>query len=178
MLIEGQSLRRTRLLPKSQPRGAGALIHSFLEKSEPEAARIGDLTHSTQQRGHLQKHIPRARLSCRVKVFVAFFPPLPSVFAAPSRLSPSCMPWLRRFSTWVRGQLPSAIPLHPFPLLNPVLHGLSGIHPSPSHACSACAPPRTISTPISTIAVMISTITNPVTTVNATESCHLNKAPR
>ena len=84
--IEGQSLGRTRLLPKSQPLRARALIHSFLEKSEPEPARIGDLTHSAQHRGHLQKHIPKARLGGRVKVFVAFF--LPSIFAAPPRLSP------------------------------------------------------------------------------------------
>ncbi|KAI5126800.1 Protein Lin-28 A [Manis pentadactyla] len=40
---------------------------SLLEKSEPEPARIGDLTHSAQQRRHLQKHIPKARLSGRVK---------------------------------------------------------------------------------------------------------------
>lgn len=56
-----------------------------------------------------------------MKVFVTFF--LPSVFAEPPRLSPALsMPWLRRFSTSVCGQLPSAIPLHSIP---------SAPHPAP-----------------------------------------------
>lgn len=107
-----------------------------------------------------------------MKVFVAFF--LPSVFAAPPCLSPAlAMPWLRRFSTSVRGQLPSAIPprsMPPAPCSPPPPWSI--LLPAPAQP----ALPYTISTPISTITVMISTITSAVTIVNTTVSCHLNKA--
>lgn len=170
--IEGQSLWRTRLLPKSQPREAGALIHSFLEKSEPEPARIGDLTYSAQQRGHLQKHIPKARLGGRVKVFVAFF--LPSVFAAPPCLSSrSCDAMAAAFQHFGAWTAPICNPsaLHP---PAPTRHRLRSILLLPAPAQPAL--PYTINTPISTITVMISTITSAVTTVNTTVSCHLDKA--
>lgn len=136
--IEGQSLWRTRLLPKSQPRGAGALIHSFLEKSEPEPARIGDLTYSAQQRGHLQKYIPKARLGGRVKVFVAFF--LPSVFAAPPHLSSrSCEAMAAAFQHFGAWTAPICNPsaLHPS---GPLFFAASAVHPPPPRARSACAP--------------------------------------
>ncbi|VFV42869.1 Hypothetical predicted protein [Lynx pardinus] len=132
--IEGQSLRRTRLLPKSQPRGAGALIHSFLEKSEPEPARIGDLTHSAQQRGHLQKHIPKARLSGCVKRLPAFPPSSCDAMAAA----------FQHFGAWTAPICnPSA--LHPFrtPLSTPSRSIL--LLPAPAQP----ALPYTISTPIS-----------------------------
>lgn len=156
---------------KSQPLGAGALIHSFLEKSEPEPARIGDLTHSAQHRGHLQKHITKARLGGRVKVFVAFF--LPSVFAPLPRLSP-----LLRCHGCGVSALRCVDSSHLQSLRTPSLSHptltASVVHPPPG-ARSACAP-YTISTPISTITVMISIITSAVTTVNTTVSCHLDKA--
>lgn len=81
--IEGQSLGRSRLLPKSQPRGAQALIHSFLEKSELEPARIGDLTHPVQPRGHLQKHIPKARLGGLCEGICCLFSPFCIFSASP-----------------------------------------------------------------------------------------------
>ncbi|KAF7464712.1 hypothetical protein GHT09_006036 [Marmota monax] len=88
------------------------------------------------------------------------------------------MPWLRRFSTLVRGQLPSAISLRSNPSCTP-LSTASAVHPPPpSPAPAQPAPPYTIGTPISTIAaVIISTITGLVTTVNTTVSSHLDKAP-
>lgn len=172
--IEGQSLRRTRLLPKSQPRGAGALIHSFLEKSEPEPARIGDLTHSAQQRGHLQKHIPKARLSGCVKVFVAFF--LPSVFAAPPRLSPQLLRCHGCGVSALRCVDSSHLQSLRTPSLpHPTFHAFA-VHPPPPGARSAWAPLHHQHPHLSTITVMISTITSAVTTVNTTVSCHLDKA--
>lgn len=98
-------------------------------------ARIGDLTHPVQPRGHLQKHILKTSLGGGVKVFVAFFFPLCSQRLPACPRSSDAM--AAAFQHFARGQLPSAIPLHSIP---------SAPHsPPPPRSillprCPACAP--------------------------------------
>ena len=122
--IEGQSLGRTRLLPKiTAPRSRGS--HSELSReiwartcqnrgSHPlsSAPRTPAETHYQSKAGR-----PCEGICCLFSSFCicSASPPLP----APA------MPWLRRFSTSVRGQLPPAIPPHTIPLA-PHSHRLRG----------------------------------------------------
>ena len=169
--IEGQSLGRTRLLPKiTAPRSRGS--HSQLSREiwARTCQNRGSHPLSSAPRTPAETHY-QSKAGRPCEGICCLFSPFCVCSASPPFPAPA-MPWLRRFSTSVRGQLPPAIPPHTIPLA-PHSHRLRG--PFPPGARSACAP-YTISTPIPTITVMISTITSAVTTVNTTVSCHLDKA--
>lgn len=150
-----------RLLPKSQPRGARFSFTASREiwtgtcqnrGSHPpsSAARTPAGTHSQSKAGR-----PSEGICCLFSSFCvcSASPPFP----APAE------PWLRCFSTWVRGQLPSAISPHS-PWCAPRHHPwgpssnpsrvcfalLAPSHPSPPSASSSPPSPAGAVTPVHT----------------------------